>query len=107
MALAAWIALVFLVVALVASSAVAVVRGLRLWRALSSFSTRAEAALDTVLRGTAKAEERSASLTANQERLTRATDHLKTSLAHLAVLRAAAAEANTTFDRIRSFVPSK
>ncbi len=107
MTVADWIALIFLVVALIASSAVAVVRGLRLWRALSSFSTQAETALETVMRETAKAEERSASLTANQERLTRATDHLKTSLAHLAVLRAAAAEANNTLDRIRSFVPSK
>ena len=67
----------------------------------------AETALDTVMRETAEAEERSASLTANQERLTRAIDHLKTSLAQLAVLRAAAAEANATFNRIRSFVPSK
>ena len=107
MADAAWIALVFLVVVLVASAAVAAVRGLRLWRAVGSFSTRVESALDTVMRETAKAEERSASLTANQERLTRATDHLKTSLAHLAVLRAAAAEANSTLDRIRSFVPTK
>ena len=74
MTVADWIALVFLVVALVASSAVAVVRGLRLWRALSSFSTEAETALDTVMRETAKAEERAASLTADQERLTRATD---------------------------------
>ena len=107
MAAAAWIALVFLVVALVASAAVAVVRGLRLWRALRSFSAQAETALDTVMRETAEAEERSAGLTANQERLTKAIDHLKTSLAQLAVLRAAAAEANATFSRIRSVVPSK
>ncbi len=84
MALAAWIALAFLVVALVASAAVAVVRGLRLWRALSSFSAEAETALDVVMRETAEAEERAASLTAKQERLNRAIDHLKTSLAQLA-----------------------
>ncbi len=107
MILAAWIALVFLVVALIASATVAVVRGLRLWRAFSAFSARAETALDTVMRETAKAEERSGSLTANEERLTKAIDHLKRSLAELAVLRAAAAEANATFNRIRSVVPSK
>jgi hypothetical protein len=107
MALAAWIALAFLVVALVASAAVAVVRGLRLWRALSSFSAEAETALDVVMRETAEAEERAASLTAKQERLNRAIDHLKASLAQLQVLRAAAAEANATVSRIRSFVPSK
>jgi hypothetical protein len=107
MAAAAWIALVFLVVALVASTAVAALRGLRLWRALGAFSAQAETALDRVTRETAKAEERSNSLTANEERLTRAIDHLKTSLAQLAVLRAAASEANATFQRIRGFVPSK
>ena len=106
-AVAAWIALVFLVVAVVASSVVAGVRGLRLWRTFRSFSAKAETALDTVLRLTTTAEERSASLTTNQERLTRATEHLKTSLAQLAVLRAAAAEAKGTFDRFRSFVPTK
>jgi hypothetical protein len=107
MAVAAWIALVFLVVALVASSAVAVLRGVRLWRTLRSFSTQAEEALDTVERLTATAEERSAALTANQERLKQATERLRTSLAQLAVLRAAATEAKGTLDRILAFVPSK
>ena len=106
-AAAAWIALVFLVVAVVASSVVVVVRGLRLWRTFRSFSDKAETALDTVLRLTTTAEERSAALTANQERLMRAIEHLKTSLAQLAVLRAAAAEAKGTFDRFRSLVPTK
>jgi hypothetical protein len=107
MVAAAWIALVFLVVALVASTAVAAVRGVRLWRVLGSFSTEAETALDAVMRETAKAEARSDALTVSQERLARAVEHLKQSLAELAVLRAAAAEAKGTFDRVRSFVPSK
>jgi hypothetical protein len=107
MTVADWIALAFLVVATVASAAIAGVRGLRLWRTFRSFSGQAETALDTVMQGTAKAEERSATLTANQERLARATEHLKTSLAQLAVLRAAAAEANATFKRVRSVVPTK
>ncbi len=107
MATAPWIALVFLLVALVASATFAVVRGLHLWRGLRSFTGRAETALDSVMRLTATAEERSAALSANQERLKLATERLNRSLARLAVLRAAAAEANATFKRFRSVVPSK
>lgn len=102
-----WIALAFLLLALIASLTYAVVRGLRLWRAFGSLSDQAGTALDTVTQLTAEAEQRTAALTANQERLTGAIEHLKTSLAQLAVLRAAAAETKETFQRIRNLVPSK
>ena len=69
--------------------------------------TRPSTALDSVTQLAAEAEERTAALTANQERLTSAIEHLKTSLAQLAVLRAAAGEAKETFQRIRNVVPSK
>ena len=102
-----WIALAFLLLALIASLIYAGVRGLRLWRAFGSFSDEAGTALDSVTQLAAEAEERTAALTANQERLTSAIEHLKTSLAQLAVLRAAAGEAKETFQRIRNVVPSK
>jgi len=107
MTVAAWIALGFLLVATIASLTVAGLRGLRLWRTFRSFSDQAETALDAVTRSTAAAEERAAALSANQERLRRATERLQISLAQLAVLRAAAAEANATFQRIRNVVPTK
>lgn len=102
-----WIALAFLIVALVASVAVAFLRGRRLWRHISSFSGQAESALDQVMSAAAIAEERSASLTANQERLAKANKHLQASLAELAVLRAAADEVRAKFDRLRGVVPTK
>jgi ABC-type multidrug transport system fused ATPase/permease subunit len=102
-----WIALAFLLVALVASVTVAFLRGRRLWRSIRVFSGEAETALDQVMSAAAIAEERSASLTANQERLSQANNHLQASLAELAVLRAAADEARARFDRLRGVVPTK
>jgi hypothetical protein len=102
-----WIALAFLLLALIASATYAGVRGLRLWRSFGSFSDRAGMALDRVTRLTATAEEGIASLTVKEERLTGAIEHLQVSLARLAVLGAAAAEAKGTFDRIRNVVPIK
>jgi hypothetical protein len=107
MATAAWIALGFLLVALITSVLLAFRSALRLWRNARTFSRTAQAALDDVTQSTAAAEEHSASLAANQERLGKATEHLQFSLAQLAVLRAAADEARANFDRLRRVVPSK
>ena len=104
---AGWIALAFLVVAVVASLAYVGVRGLRLWRSFRSFANATETALDHVTRATARAEEGSAALSANQERLAKAMEHLQISLAQLTVLRAAAAEVNAKLQVLRSLVPSK
>jgi ABC-type multidrug transport system fused ATPase/permease subunit len=102
-----WIALAFLLVALVASVTVAFLRGRRLWRHISSFSGEAETALDKVMSAAAITEERSAAFTANQERLTKANERLQISLAELAILRAAADEARAKFDRLREILPTK
>ena len=102
-----WVALAFLLVATVASVTVAVVRGLRLWRVLRSFSGQAETAIDHVMRSAETTEERTATLATNQERLTQARTHLQASLAQLAVLRAAAAEVNAALDRLRKAVPTE
>ena len=59
------------------------------------------------MQSAAVVDEHSASLATNQERLTKAIEHLQTSLAQLAVLRAAADEARANFDRLRRVVPSK
>jgi len=107
MTLLDWIALAFLLVASVASVTVASIRGLRLWRVFRSFSGQAEQEIDHVMRSAETTEQRTASLTENQERLTRAREHLQISLAQLAVLRAAAAEANAALDRLRNAVPTK
>ena len=102
-----WIALAFLLVALVASSTVVFLRGRRLWRHISAFSGEAETALDQVMSAAAITEERSAAFTANQERLTKAKERLQVSLAELAVLRAAADEARAPLNRLRALLPTK
>jgi hypothetical protein len=107
MATAAWIALGFLLVALISSVALASRSALRLWRSFRTFSSTAQAALDDVMQSAAAADERTASLTTHQERLAKATAHLQASLAQLAVLRAAADEVRANLDRLRSVVPSK
>ena len=108
MGTAAWIALGFFLVAVVASLTFVGVRGLTLWRAFRSFSRTAETALDS---GHARRRDRRGALRRRsprtRQRLTRATEHLQISLAQLAVLRAAAAEANAAVKRLRSVVPSK
>ena len=106
-ATAVWIALAFLLVALVATPAVAGLRALKTWRSLRSFAGAIAAALDDVMdKGTA-AEEHATALTANAERLAKATEHLQASLAQLALLRSAADEARATVARFRGAVPTK
>jgi hypothetical protein len=102
-----WIALVFLIVALGVSLGVAVVHGLRLWRAFRSFSRAAGRALDDVLGKTAKTEEHVTALAAKPELFEQATEHLQGSLAEIAALRAAASEANVVVARLRGVVPAK
>jgi flagellar hook-basal body complex protein FliE len=107
MATAAWIALGILLVALITSVSLALRSALRMWRNARTFSDTAQSALDDVMQSAAAAEEHSASLATNQERLDKATEHLQASLAQLAVLRAAADEVRAKFDRLRRVVPSK
>ncbi len=107
MTTAAWIALAFLLVAVVGSLVFLGLRALRLWRLFKAFSRTAETALDRVTRAAEAAEQKSSSLSANQERLAKAMEHLQISLARLAVLRAAAAEVNATLQSLRRIVPSK
>ena len=107
MATALWIALAFLLVALVATPAMLGLRALKAWRSFRSFTGAIASALDSVMRSAATAEEHATALAANAERLTRATEHLQASLAELALLRSAADEARGTFARFRGAVPTK
>src|SRR5690242_19412698 len=88
----AWIALLVFAVALAGSSAVLVVHGLRAWRTFGAFSDRSGAATDALFASAALLESRSAAFEEGGERLSAATVRLQTSLAELAVIRAAFAE---------------
>ncbi|HEX3805450.1 MAG TPA: hypothetical protein VHV52_01605 [Gaiellaceae bacterium] len=102
-----WLPAAFLVIAVLGSAAYAAVRGWRLWRTFRATARRAGDAIERVTTTAAKAEEHALSLTGNVERLTRAADHLQESLAELAVIRAAAAEARAPIDAVRGIVPTK
>jgi hypothetical protein len=106
-ATALWIALAFLLLALIGAPVVAGLRALKAWRSFRSFSGAIAFALDGVMRSAAAAEEHATSLTAGAERLAKATEHLQSSLAQLALLRSAADEARGTLAGLRGAVPSK
>ncbi len=102
-----WLAVLFLVVAILGSLAYA---GLRAWRLYKTFRATMGRAGDALLRVTDKAteaERHAVSLSANAERLQRALDRLQEALAELAVIRAAYAEAKGAFASVRGFAPRK
>lgn len=102
-----WLALAFMLVASLGGLAYAAARGWRLFRTFRRTSRRAADAVARVTDSAARAEERAAGLTAKSETLSHATEHLRQSLAELAVIRAAAAEPRSLLATIRGAVPRK
>ena len=96
MSLLTWICLLFLVVSLVGSIAFAAVRGLRMWRTFRRLTRSTSAALDEVMLKGEAVETKAAALSGKSERLSSSVAHLQGSLAELAVLRAAYANARST-----------
>jgi hypothetical protein len=96
MALLIWICLLFLVVAVVGPVAVAVVRGLRAWRTFRRLTRAVSGAIDDVLRRGEAAEAHAIALTAKTERLSSSIAHLQESLAEVAILRSAFANARSS-----------
>src|SRR5579872_1549670 len=90
---ALWVSLAFLVVAVLGSAALAATRGWRLWRAFRATSKGVTDAVSAVTAAAGSAEQHAVALAGGSERLTAAIDHLRASLAELAVIRSAAAEA--------------
>jgi hypothetical protein len=99
------LALAAMLVAVIGSTAVLVHRGLRLWRTFRGTSKRASDALERLAEASAVAERRANGLSANSERLAAATARLQSSLAELAVIRAAAAEPRALLAVVRAAVP--
>ena len=96
MSLLIWICLRFLVVAVVGSVTVAVVRGLHAWRAVRGLTRAVSSAIDDVLRRGEAAEAHAVALTEKSTRLTASIAHLQESLAELAILRSAFANARSS-----------
>ena len=107
MALLTSISLLFLVVAIVGSIAVAAARGLRAWRTFKRCSRTTSGAIAGVLERAAEAERHAAAFTEGTEKLSAALAHLEQSRAELAVIQAAATEARSPFNSLRGAVPRK
>jgi hypothetical protein len=107
MALLTWVSLLFLVVAIAGSIAFAVSRGLRTWRTFRRFSTTASSAIAGVLETAAEAERHVVAFTEGTEKLSAALARLEGSRAELAVIQAAADEAQSSLFALRGAVPRK
>src|SRR4051812_43973153 len=102
-----FVALTFLLVAVLGSAAVATVRGIRLWRTLNGTSERAGDAFEQLPAAGAATEERAMSLQGNSARLAAAIARLQEALAAFAVIRAAAREPHALLRSARASVPRK
>jgi len=102
-----FLALTFLIVAIVGSLAVAASRAWRLWKTFRGVSGRTADALGALADKGAATEQRALGLSGTSERLTEATARLQTTLAEFAVIRTAAAEPRALFASLRGAVPRK
>jgi hypothetical protein len=107
MTLVVWLSLVFLLVAVLGSLALAALRGWRAWRSFRSFNRRAQNAVADVLRTAEAAEAHATALTMGADRLNRASERLQASLAELSALREAAGETTALLAAVRGVVPRK
>ena len=107
MTLTTWLALTFVLVAVLGSLAFAALRAWRAWRAFRAFQRRTLNAVADVMRTAEAAEAHAASLTAGAERLSRASEQLQGSLAELVALREAAGEAGALVAAVRGVIPRK
>jgi uncharacterized membrane protein len=107
MSLLTWLSLLFLVVAIVGSIALAASRGLRTWRTFRRVSTTTSSAIADVLNTAAEAERHVVAFTEGTEKLSAALARLEESRAELAVIQAAAAEAQSSLFAFRGAVPRK
>jgi uncharacterized membrane protein len=107
MALLTWISLLFLVLALVGSIALAASRALRAWRTFKRFSKTTSAAIEGVLETAAEAERHAVAVAEGTQKLSAALARLEESRAQLAAIQAAAAEARSTLFAFQGAVPRK
>jgi hypothetical protein len=105
--IAVWIALALTSIAVVAAAASAASRGLRTWRGARRLMSQLESELQTLERNASAAGEKAAEAGKATEELAAAAERLQHSLAELAVLRAAAAEASALPRSLVSLVPRK
>ncbi|HWG56491.1 MAG TPA: hypothetical protein VNT58_08220 [Gaiellaceae bacterium] len=102
-----WLALAFLVVALVASVWFAVVRGLDAWRAFKRLGGGVSSELDRIARATAEIELHLQAAATSGTALDASMRRLAVSRARLTVLTSALADARSAFGRLTDVYPRK
>ena len=102
-----WLALAFLIVALVCSVAYAVVKGLEAWRAVKRLSRATGEELDRISRASEEIELHLQAATASGTRLDASVTRLSASRARLNVLTTALADARASVGRLTSVYPRK
>ena len=102
-----WIALAFCILPVSGSIAWAAMRAWRLWKTVRATTRTATEAAGRVLASAEATEAHVTSLGAGAERLATAMERLQASLGELAVIRAAAGEAQSLLASIRGVVPRK
>jgi phosphopentomutase len=102
-----WLALAFLVVAVVGSVAYAVVKGIELWRAVKQLGRVTADELDRIARASGEIELHLQAAAASGTRLEASVAELHRSRARLNVLTSALADARAAVGRFTSVVPRK
>jgi hypothetical protein len=101
-----WLTFAASVAAIVAGTVVAVVRGVRLWRAAKAAGSRFGGELDRISAAAAEIQGHLDAADASAARLGEATERLRRSRARLDVQLQALQEARTTLRRLVAFLPS-
>jgi hypothetical protein len=101
-----WLTFAAAVVAIVAGTAVAVVRGVRLWRAVRQTGSRFGAELERISTSAAEIQGHLDAADAGATRLREASERLRVSRARLDVQLQALREAQTMLSRLVGFRPA-
>lgn len=104
---AVWTALGVSVAAVAGATVLVLGRALGAWRSLRALARGTRDALAELEQKTAASEEKAVALTRKSAKAAAAAARLEESLAHLAVLRAAASETGAGVRRVRGLVPRK
>jgi hypothetical protein len=101
-----WLAFAAFVLAIVAGTVVAVVRGVRLWRAVKAAGPRFSSELDRISTSAAEIQSHLDAAEASASRLGEVTEQLRVSRARLDVQLQALREARATLRRLVALLPS-
>jgi hypothetical protein len=107
MAILVWLALAFLVTAVIVGTTATTLKTIRVWRSFRSLRRAVAGALEEILRRAADVEDRLAKASDRAARLDAAVARLRGSTSRVEVLAAAFGEVRASTRRARGIVPRK